>query len=128
MRNKSRKFLFLIWIAVFGLVFGKHTTQPIQAATDSIVITGYVFLDKNDNALRDQGEPGIAGVVVSDQIDVVVTGQDGAYQIDSSGGLGVVFISIPNEYSSKVPFWKHIEKKSDRFQADFPLKKRAENR
>jgi hypothetical protein len=123
MRNASKKFVFVILITVFGLILGKYTTQKIQAATQSITITGYVFLDKNDNALRDEGEPGIPGVVVSDQIEAVATDQNGAYQIESMGGLGVIFISIPNEYSSGVPFWKHIKRESDQFQADFPLKK-----
>jgi len=122
-KNITKKILFLILISVFGMSLGNYTIHQTQAATDSTTITGYVFLDKNDNALRDQGEPGISGVVVSDQIEVVATDQNGAYKIDSSGGLGIVFISIPNEYSSRVSFWKHIERKSDQFQADFPLKK-----
>ncbi|MFC2163845.1 metallophosphoesterase [Acidobacteriota bacterium] len=123
MKNITKKISFLILVAAFSMCLSKYATCHTQAATEGITITGYVFFDKNDNALHDQGEPGIAGVVVSDQIDTVVTDQNGVYRIDSSGGLGVVFISIPNEYSSRVPFWKHIERKSDPFQADFPLKK-----
>lgn len=124
MKNIAKKSLFLTLTAIIGLILGNFTTEYIRAATDSITITGYVFLDKNDNALRDQDEPGIPGVVVSDQVSVVATDQNGAYQIDSSGNLGIVFISIPNEYSASIPFWKHIKSNSDLFQADFPLKKK----
>ena len=123
MKNNTKTSLFLILMAVFCLVLINFTARPVHAATDSITITGVVFLDKNDNALRDKGEPGIPGVVVSDQIHVVATDQDGTYQIQSSGGLGIVFISIPDEYSTKVPFWKNIERDSAQFQADFPLQK-----
>lgn len=123
MRRIAKKTFLLILFAAFCMSLGKYAITHTQAATGSIAITGCVFLDKNDNALRDRGEPGIPGVVVSDQIDVVTTDAAGAYRIDSSGGLGIVFISIPNEYSSKIPFWKHIERQSDQFQANFPLKK-----
>jgi hypothetical protein len=122
-KNMAKKFSVLVITVIFGAILGQQTIHQTHAATERITITGCVFLDKNDNALRDQDEPGIPGVVVSDQVEVVATDQNGTYQIESSGGLGIVFISIPNEYSTRVPFWKHIERKSDQFQADFPLKK-----
>lgn len=123
MKTITKKMLFLVLIASFGLSQGNYTNRQSKAETDGTTITGHVFFDKNDNAVHDQGEPGIAGVVVSDQINAVVTDQKGAYRLDSLGGLGIVFISIPNEYASRVPFWKRIEKKSNLFRADFPLKK-----
>jgi len=122
MRDKAKKILFAILSTALCMSFSLHTIHHTQAAIDRIEITGYVFLDENDNALRDDGEPGIPGVVVSDQVAVVATDQNGAYQIVGSGGLGVVFISTPNTYTARVPFWKHIDRKSGRCQADFPLK------
>jgi len=118
-----KRIFVLSSIAVFGLVLSYGTTQNSHAPTDSLTITGHVFLDNNNNCFRDQGEPGIPGVAVSDQVSVVVTDENGAYHIAGSEGLGIVFISIPNNYSMRVPFWKHIESTSDQFHADFPLKK-----
>jgi 3',5'-cyclic AMP phosphodiesterase CpdA len=43
--------------------------------------TGVVFDDENGNGVRDPGEPGIAGVAVSNGVDVVLTDAAGAYRI-----------------------------------------------
>lgn len=43
--------------------------------------TGFVFNDENGNGVRDAGEPGLAGVAVSNGVDVVLTGAGGAYSI-----------------------------------------------
>ncbi len=45
---------------------------------------GTVFLDRNGNGRLDGGERGIAGVAVSDQIQVVVTDRDGRYAFPSA--------------------------------------------
>ena len=41
--------------------------------------TGQVFLDSNKNGLLDAGERGIAGVRVSNGLDVVTTNNEGRY-------------------------------------------------
>ena len=69
-------------------------------------VSGTVFLDRNGNGVRDAGEPGLAGVVVSDQVDVVATDQAGAFRIADSRGFGVVFVSVPSGYRSVGPFWR----------------------
>jgi len=45
------------------------------------VVAGRVFLDANGNGTLDEGEKGIPGVRVTDGVDFVTTGGDGAYSI-----------------------------------------------
>ena len=75
--------------------------HQVQAQT----VIGYVFEDINKNGTKENNEPGIKGVAVSDQVNVVLTNDEGMYKIDSKG-YGIIFISMPNGYSSKT-FWKN---------------------
>lgn len=68
-------------------------------------ITGYVFEDINKNGTKENNEPGIKGVAVSDQVDVVLTNDEGKYQISNKGN-GIIFISVPNGYKTNA-FWKN---------------------
>jgi len=61
---------------------------------ESAVVKGYVFLDKNNNGVRDPGEPGIRGVSVSNGKDVVQTDSRGLYTLPGLDEM-VVFISKP---------------------------------
>jgi len=70
-------------------------------------LAGTVFLDRNSNGVRDRGEPGIAGVAVSDEADVVVTDRNGAFRIADSHGFGVVFVSVPDGYRAIGSFWRN---------------------
>ncbi|HEX3868088.1 MAG TPA: metallophosphoesterase [Gemmatimonadaceae bacterium] len=70
-------------------------------------ITGVVFDDRNGNGVRDSGEPGIAGVAVSNQDTVVTTDAMGAYRI-TARGTGVIFVSTPDGYTARGTFWKPV--------------------
>ena len=70
---------------------------------------GIVYLDRNANGTRDAGEPGIAGVAVSDQVTVVVSGADGSFRLDPLGGFGLVFVSVPSGYRAQGPFWRTVD-------------------
>src|SRR6478735_4834292 len=83
------------------------------------VINGRVFVDANNNGLKDKNEEGIKGVVISDQINTVTTDVDGAYQLKAQG-YGFVFISLPNGYKSLKGNWQKI---SNNTTIDFPLTK-----
>lgn len=80
-------------------------------------VRGTVFLDRNANGSRDPGEPGLAGVVVSDQMHAVRTDASGAFQLAGGAGFGLVFVSIPDGYRAVGPFWK----RADQRPTDFPL-------
>ncbi len=96
--NLLRKYFLISIIFLFfscGSLFAQNS------------VTGFVFFDKNNNGIKDTGEPGIGGVSISDQATVVKTNADGSYQITDAKGYGFVMISIPNGYKSN-SFWKRI--------------------
>jgi hypothetical protein len=79
---------------------------PILALVASQDLSGTVFLDRNGNGARDAGEPGVAGVVVSDQDTVVRTSADGGYRLRAGGGHGLIFVSAPTGYRVLGEFWR----------------------
>src|SRR4051812_18619710 len=69
--------------------------------------SGVVFADANRNGTRDAGERGLPNVAVSDQDTVVLTGADGSFSFPSGRGHGVVFVSMPDGYSTvSAPFYR----------------------
>jgi hypothetical protein len=62
---------------------------------------GVVFEDENRNGVRDAGEPGIAGVRVSNGRDVVLTDRQGRYRIEAFDE-SVLFITKPSGYATPV--------------------------
>jgi predicted MPP superfamily phosphohydrolase len=68
-------------------------------------VSGVVFADTNGNGTQEAGEPGIAGIAVSNQDAVVTTDARGAFRL-SGPGTGVIFVSTPSEYRSVGPFWR----------------------
>jgi len=63
--------------------------------------TGKVFVDANRNSKLDDGETGVAGVLVSNGREVVVTGSDGGYELPSYDDMNL-FITKPAGYSTPV--------------------------
>jgi len=59
---------------------------------------GVVFEDKDDNGIRDPGERSVAGVKVSNGIDVVVTDQDGRYALPVSKDT-IIFVIKPRDWT-----------------------------
>ena len=87
--------------------------------TSAQVITGHVFVDTNNNGIKDKSEEGIKGAVISDQITTTETDAGGAYQLKAQG-YGFVFVSLPNGYKSLKGNWQKISNTS---AIDFPLAK-----
>jgi Icc protein len=77
----------------------------VVAAQPDAAVTGLVFLDGNASGMREAGEPGLAGVAVSNQREVVRTDAAGRYALPGSG-TGVVFVSVPDRHRSVGPFWR----------------------
>lgn len=65
---------------------------------------GVVFEDRNGDGVRQAGEPGIAGVAVSNQVTVAVTDATGAYSLDGAG-TGIVFVSVPRGHRASGAWW-----------------------
>ena len=89
------------------------------------VITGIVYEDTNGNNNKDNGESGIAGVVLSDQELTAVTGEDGTFNIHTENGFPWLFLSMPDGYQGdyyapkapgmSFPLRKSGQKKAFRF-------------
>ena len=73
---------------------------PFASAAGDEVARGVVYEDLNGNGQRDTGEPGIGGVAVSNQDDVVLTDADGQYTLPVTDDT-ILFVSKPSGY--KVP-------------------------
>lgn len=64
---------------------------------------GTVFEDRNGNARRDAGEPGIADVLVSDGVRLVRSGADGGYRLPQEGARTVFVIKPPGRAAALRP-------------------------
>lgn len=106
------------------MFLGLVMPHDVVGAQNPPTVTGVVFEDLNGNGKRDQGEPGVEGVAVSDQIDVVLTGPDGGYRLESAGRFGLVMISPPSGYIAGGPFWRTSSSQPSPGDIDFPLIKR----
>lgn len=79
----------------------------MSVALHASSVTGYVFVDKNNNGLRDKNEVGIKDVSVSDQLVVVKTNSEGFYQLDISPESKFIFISVPSGFTIR-DWWQKI--------------------
>lgn len=91
------------------------THQQQQSVTGKLqTATGIVFDDRNGNRRHDDGEPGIAKVRVSNGADVVLTDDDGAYelQVDEDD---ILFVIKPRDWMTplgdhNLPHFYYIHK------------------
>ncbi|MCC5904759.1 MAG: calcineurin-like phosphoesterase family protein [Balneolaceae bacterium] len=60
-------------------------------------VQGYVYEDISQTGQRDDGDPGIAGVMVSNQLDVVLTDENGFYRLPIEEEM-IIFVTKPPEY------------------------------
>ena len=91
-----------IHLALLALATG--VLSPVSA--QQVPFRGAVFVDANGNGVRDTGERGLSGVVVSNQDVVVTTDFSGAYDL-TPGASGIVFVSVPDGYRAVGSFWRN---------------------
>jgi hypothetical protein len=84
-----------------ALAHGPSISRPNEHPAKADTARGTVYLDRNRNSVRDRGEQGIAGVSVSNGVDVVQTDAHGRYQI-SLAPENILFISKPAEFEVPV--------------------------
>ena len=81
----------------------------IAAATVSAVaekVSGSVFIDLNRNSVKDAGEKGVVGIMVSDGERVKRTSSGGEYKFEFDvTGTRFVFITTPTGYRLTTPFY-----------------------
>lgn len=92
---------FLLWVQTAG-------AQPSERVAAPVSVRGLVFLDRNNNGVRDGGEAGVAGVAVSDQVTVTVTDSEGRFTLDAAG-YGLVYVTQPEGHAVRGPFWRQVQ-------------------
>ena len=95
---------------------------PIIASAG--VVRGVVFEDRNANGVRDAGEPGLAGIAVSDGVAVVPSDTDGRYEIACADGA-TIFVIKPRGWrppvnAQNLPQFYH-RSSAGAVAVDFPL-------
>jgi hypothetical protein len=65
-----------------------------------------VYLDANHNARLDQGEAGIADVLVSDGRHVTATDGKGCYRLETDEPRVLLNISVPRDHRPSATFWR----------------------
>lgn len=83
----------LLFVLAVPSAFG-HASTAIQSRT----ARGVVFHDRNGNGRRDAGEPGLAGVAVSNQRDIVVTDRQGRYELPVDEDT-IIFVLKPRGWT-----------------------------
>lgn len=76
-------------------------TQDVPAGDSANLARGVVFADANNNGVRDDAEPGLSGVRVSNGLDVVLTDEAGRYAI-ALEPESILFVSQPAGYAVPV--------------------------
>lgn len=75
------------------------TLLPISVSAQ--VATGYVFEDSNSNGTKDVGERGLAGIKVSNQIEITKTDRTGKWSLPATDDT-IFFVIKPRGYRTKL--------------------------
>lgn len=124
MFQKRRSFLKSLGLAGVGLTLtpgtalqAKPTTaKPGQKDLSAVTLSGKVHA----------GGKGIAGVSITDGINITQTDSSGRYELASNATAEFVYISVPRGYefthqNSVTRFYQRIQPSRGRFKADFAL-------
>lgn len=94
--------LVVVVAAVPATAAAQATNERLAEATR---IEGIVFEDRDGDGRWEAGEPGLSGVAVSDQVQVVITDESGRFVMDAHG-YGLVFMSQPDGYVVNGSYWR----------------------
>ena len=83
-------FIFIITLVCFSIRVDANSTA-----------TGTVFLDSNKNQVKDDNEKGLAGVRVSNGMDIVETDDNGQYALNVSDDT-ILFVIKPRGYMTPI--------------------------
>lgn len=87
-------------------------------------VSGRVYRDANQNGRPDAGEPGVAGVAVSDGNRVVATDGAGRYRLATASTSALIWICVPRDCAASGAFWRLVETGET---ADFGLAERKQS-
>ena len=91
--------MYLKWFSRISSIGLVTATLILNGIVHAATLSGVVFEDVNGNGSRDASEPGITNVRVSNGVDVVLTDQNGAYEVEVEGDV-VVFVVKPTGYAT----------------------------
>ncbi len=91
---------------------------PLSAAT----VTGRVFLDADGDGAWQEGEEALAGALVSDGAQIVTSGADGIYSLDTDGPT--VFVVNPTGTWPSRGFWRPVGDRTT--GSDFPMSRQEQ--
>jgi len=115
----------LLPLAAPGLSEQGYGGEPPSPACGAVQVKskGVVFHDANANGIRDAGEPGCPGVVVSDGFDAVKTGADGHYEIGTTDRAAnrFLFVVVPSGYRDVGGWYRALPGDRAEFATDFAL-------
>lgn len=117
------------FLKAFGIAGTAFTLSPVLADAASVVQP--VGKDVRNITLRGKvhaAGKGIAGVAVTDGLNVTVTDKNGNYELLSISSASFVYISIPSGYAFNqekgIPrFYEPVVTDAANFKADFALEK-----
>jgi hypothetical protein len=99
---KNLLIVLFLWMTACGPAIRPAPTLPGPSSAE--MAHGVVFEDKNGNGIRDQGERPVAGVKVSNGVEVAATDQGGRYALPVSDGT-IIFVIKPRNWV--VPLDRH---------------------
>ncbi len=107
--------------ALMGLA-DSALAQDVPATTQTA--TGVVYHDQNGNGRRDNGEPGLPEVRVSNGVQITMTNEDGAYELPIDDDT-ILFVIKPRDYMTPVdtnnlPRFYYIHKPNGSPELEFP--------
>ena len=99
----------LAWFVGAALAVG---CVAIATGAEPVTVTGLVYEDTNGNGRRDGGEPGVAGVPVTEGVGFTETDKDGRFRlvlqadpVKRHGEAHVVALSVPRGYAAAGPWF-----------------------
>ena len=87
--------------AAFSLILICLMVPPIEAARQTQLARGVVYHDANGNGARDANESTVAGVCVSNGLEVVKTDKTGSYQLPVDNDT-IVFVIKPRDWMTAI--------------------------
>lgn len=84
--NSSLSLCFLLALLASG------PSQADATAPQTLVCTGTVFIDRDNDGIRDKREKGLAGVAISDGESIVSSDRHGRYMLDAKPGRSVFMV------------------------------------
>ena len=90
-------------VCAFALI----AALAVSPAPSPRTVSGVVFADRNGNGIQDPGERPLAGVVVSNQVEVVTTDAAGRFQL-AADDRTIVFVSVPTDWRAVGASWQVV--------------------